>query len=828
MPLKKSQLYSSLWKSCDELRGGMDASQYKDYVLTLLFVKYVSDKYAGDPFATIQVPEGGSFSDMAPLKGDPEIGDKMNKIVAQLAEANDLKGVIDQADFNDEAKLGRGKEMVDRLSKLVAIFEGIDLRANRGAEGDDLLGDAYEYLMRHFAVQSGKAKGQFYTPAEVSRVMAKIVGAGAAQSQSETVYDPTCGSGSLLIKVADEAPRGLTIYGQEIDNATAALARMNMILHDHESAEIWQGNTLADPHWKTDTALKTFDFVVANPPFSQKNWTNGVTVKDDPYKRFEYGAPPAGNGDYAFLLHILKSMKSTGKAAVILPHGVLFRGNAEANIRRELVRRGFIKGIIGLPPNLFYGTGIPACIVVLDKEGAQARRGIFMLDASKGFRKDGAKNRLRERDIHRIVTTFNAMREIPGYARMVPLSEIEANDYNLNLPRYIDSSDPEDLQDLAGHLYGGIPERDVDALADYWEALPAMRQSLFAPGDRPGYLTVQAAPREVRPTILGHPDFDAFRAAARAPFEAWAEVQRPRLLAWKKDDRPKALIPTLSEDLLARYADTPLLDPYDLYQRLMDYWDETMQDDAYLVAADGWFTAAQPRALMKDPKDKKYLETADLTAGKKKYKMDLVPPDLLARRFYPAQVERLGELQAKAEAASAELDAFVEEHGGEEGLLSEALSETGRLTKTALNARLKETWGEPDLAEEEAVLRQAHGLLEAKTEADKALKEAQKALDEKVLARYDEMTEGEIKTLVVDDKWLAALKEAVEEEIGRVAQRLASRVQELAERYAEPLPQIEAEVATLRAKVAAHLEKMGFAAVESAEVESGKRGVTTP
>lgn len=399
MAIKKSELYSSLWQSCDELRGGMDASQYKDYVLTLLFVKYVSDKYAGNRNALIVVPEGGSFADMLKLKGDKEIGDKINTIIGRLAEENDLKGVIDVADFNDEDKLGRGKEMVDRLSKLLAIFNDIDLRANR-AEGDDLLGDAYEYLMRHFATESGKSKGQFYTPAEVSRIMAKVLGISRDTRQDQTVYDPTCGSGSLLLKVADEAPRGLSIFGQEMDNATSALARMNMILHDAPTAEIWHANTLASPHWKhKDGSLKTFDFVVANPPFSQKNWTSGLDPAHDPFGRFELGAPPAKNGDYAFLLHIIKSLKSTGQGAVILPHGVLFRGGAEAAIRKNLIRRGLIKGIIGLPPNLFYGTGIPACIIVIDKEQAPTRTGIFMMDASKGYMKDGNKNRLRSHPV---------------------------------------------------------------------------------------------------------------------------------------------------------------------------------------------------------------------------------------------------------------------------------------------------------------------------------------------------------------------------------------------------------------------------------------------
>ena len=374
MAIKKNELYSSLWASCDELRGGMDASQYKDYVLTLLFMKYVSDKAKGNPYAMIEVPEGASFDDMVALKGNKEIGEKINKTIRLLAEANDLKGVIDIADFNDEDKLGKGKEMIDRLSKLVAIFEGLDLSANR-VDGDDLLGDAYEYLMRHFATESGKSKGQFYTPAEVSRILAKVIGISKQTPQDATVYDPTCGSGSLLLKASDEAgPKGLTIYGQEMDYATSALARMNMILHDNATAKIWKGNTLADPHWKdSNDNLKTFDFAVANPPFSNKNWTSGLDAANDTFDRFVWGTPPEKNGDYAFLLHIIKSLKSTGKGAVILPHGVLFRGNAEARIRENLLKQGYIKGIIGLPANLFYGTGIPACIIVIDKENAQLR-----------------------------------------------------------------------------------------------------------------------------------------------------------------------------------------------------------------------------------------------------------------------------------------------------------------------------------------------------------------------------------------------------------------------------------------------------------------------
>ena len=355
MAIKKSELYSSLWSGCDELRGGLDASQYKDYVLVLLFIKYVSDKYAGVPYAPITIPEGASFKDMVALKGKSDIGDRINKkIIAPLANANKLS---DMPDFNDPGKLGSGQEIVERLTNLIAIFENkaLDFSKNR-AEGDDILGDAYEYLMRHFATESGKSKGQFYTPAEVSRVMARIIGIGAADtSNATTVYDPTCGSGSLLLKVGDEAKARVTLYGQEKDAATSGLARMNMILHDNPTALIKQGNTLANPLFTGDDgSLKTFDYVVANPPFSDKRWRTGIDPLNDPHWRFhDFGTPPDKQGDYAYLLYIVRSLKSTGKGACILPHGVLFRGNAEADIRRNLIRKGYIKGISACLPICF-------------------------------------------------------------------------------------------------------------------------------------------------------------------------------------------------------------------------------------------------------------------------------------------------------------------------------------------------------------------------------------------------------------------------------------------------------------------------------------------
>ena len=361
MAVKKSELYSTLWKCCDELRGGMDASQYKDYVLVILFVKYISDKSRSDEGFDIDIPEGCYFEDFVALKGNPNIGEEMNKKMAALAEANQLDGVF-VADFEDDAKLGKGKDKVETLSKLIAVFqnENLDFSKNRAAD-DDLIGDAYEYLMKNFATESGKSKGQFYTPAEVSRVMAKVIGLGDARNgKKTTIYDPTCGSGSLLLRAMCETPDGATIYGQEKDNATVGLAKMNMILHNEIYADIKQGDTINDPQFKDDDQLKTFDYIVANPPFSTKSWLKSAKTEDE-YHRWgegiKIGVPPEKNGDYAFLLHIVRSLKQTGCAACILPHGVLFRGNAEAQIRKYLVaEKRYIKGIIGLPANLFYGT----------------------------------------------------------------------------------------------------------------------------------------------------------------------------------------------------------------------------------------------------------------------------------------------------------------------------------------------------------------------------------------------------------------------------------------------------------------------------------------
>jgi type I restriction enzyme M protein len=510
------------------------------------------------------------------------------------------------------------------------------------------------------------------------------------------------------------------------------------------------------------------------------------------------------------LLHILASLKSTGKAAVNLPHGVLFRGNTEADIRREIVRRGYIKGIIGLPPNLFYGTGIPACIIVLDKENAAARKGIFVIDASKGFIKDGNKNRLRAQDIHKIVDTFTRQVEIPRYSRMVPLADISdpKSDFNLNLPRYIDSTEPEDLQDIDGHLRGGIPERDIDALDRYWQVIPGVRTTLFKKADRPGYNQLKITVADIKAAIFGHAEFTVFNESVTKLFAKWKSANKPHLKGIAKGGKPKALIETLSEDLLDTFEKACLLDPYDVYQHLMDYWAEAMQDDVYMIVSDGWREAAKPRLIIED-KDKKSKEKPDFTVGKMKYKAELIPTALVIARYFAAEQAAIEKLESEVAAIEQAMEEMAEEHSGEEGLLEEAKNDKEKLTKASVTARLQEIKDDGDATDECKVLNDYLALIEKEAATSAKIKAAQESLMAKVAAQYGNLTEDEIKTLVLNDKWLTTLAATVQTELDRVSQTLTSRIRQLAERYATPVPEITGEIAKLAARVDEHLKNMG-------------------
>lgn len=806
MAIKKSELYSSLWASCDELRGGMDASQYKDYVLTMLFVKYISDKYKNDPFGAITVPQGATFDDMVALIGNPEIGDKINKeILNPIKEANKLN---EFPDFNDETKLGKGKDLVDTVSNLVRIFndDALDFSAN-SAEGDDILGDAYEFLMRHFATESGKSKGQFYTPAEVSRVLAKVIGINPNNATNQTTaYDPTCGSGSLLLKVANESGKDITLYGQEKETTTANLARMNMILHNSPTAEIVADNTLTRPAYKeADGSLKRFDYVVANPPFSLKNWSNGVSTDNDQFNRFTLGVPPEKNGDYAFLLHIIASLKSTGKAAVVLPHGVLFRGNAEGEIRKNILKKGYIKGIIGLPANLFYGTGIPACIIVLDKEHAAHRKGIFMIDASKGFVKDGNKNRLREQDIRKMTDVFAVEAEVPKYSRMVSMTEIAdaKNDYNLNIPRYIDTQEAEDIQNIEAHLKGGIPSADIDALDNYWKVFATLKKDLFT-AVRDGFYELNVPTTELKTAIYSHAEFVAFNESVNQTFHSWLAVEMQKWQALVQGADTKTVITEASQSILQAFENNSLLEAYDLYQHLMTYWNETMQDDVYSIRMDGWKAGNEyQRLVIKGKTDKNGKTKGDKEVpGLAGIEGRMISPALLVEVYFQEMQEAIRAEEAKVETAQARMTEIEEEQSSEEGLFADL----EKVNATEVNKLLKTT----DDKDAKALLKDYIAQADSIKKANAEIKKLNGDLETAVLEKYPTLSEAEIKTLVLEHKWQAYLQNALTQEQERISQNLTQRIAALAERYATTLPKLEAEVLEASGKVLAHLQKMGW------------------
>jgi type I restriction enzyme M protein len=473
----QDKINSVLWQAADTFRGKIDSSTYKDYILTMLFVKYMSDSYkekveeyskryngneerikralSRERFV---LDEESTFDYLYSKRNDPEIGEIINKALEKIENENagKLRGVFRNIDFNSEAILGKTKERNAMLRSLLEDFNQLSLRPSQ-LGNEDVVGNAYQYMIGQFASDAGKKGGEFFTPAEVSELLARLV----KPKENDRIYDPTCGSGSLLIKVAKQVPnQKVAIYGQERNGATHSLALMNMYLHGIDDAKIAWGDTLANPLHLEDGNLMKFQVIVANPPFSLEKWAMGFAGESssdkkfkmeaslDPYRRFEWGVPPASKGDYAFVQHMLYSLAEDGRMATILPHGVLFRGASEGKIRKQIIELNLLDAVIGLPENLFYGTGIPACIMVFRK--GRTRKDVLFIDASgeNHYEKGKNQNKLREQDIEKIVETYEKRETIDKYSYVATLDEIKENDYNLNIPRYVDTFEEEEPVDM--------------------------------------------------------------------------------------------------------------------------------------------------------------------------------------------------------------------------------------------------------------------------------------------------------------------------------------------------------------------------------------------
>ena len=840
MAIKKTQIYQSLWDACDELRGGMDASQYKNYILTLLFVKYVTDKYLGNPYAEITVfdkehdPEpdvdkkvGCSFNDLVELKNDSNIGEGIDKVVSRLAEANpSLKGIIDKDNyFNDTKKFGTGREMVETLTSLISIFQRPELDfKNNKAGGDDIIGDAYEYLMRKFATESGKSKGQFYTPAEVSRVLTLILELDKVNRNNYknglSIYDCSCGSGSLLIRAMDALQNKVknisSGYGQEKDTITAGLAKMNAVLHNKATIEIRDGNTFSDPKFKendNEEELKTFNFIVANPPFSLKNWTKGYK---DYGRLLDYQEPPKKNGDYAWVLHIIKSLKSNGRASVILPLGVLSRGNAEYNIRKKIIDKGLIKGIIALPANLFYGTGIPACILVLDKQDASNRDGIFMIDATKGFKKDGNKNRLREEDIYRITNTFvNRIEDDKTYARFVGFDEIKnQNDYNLNISRYIENSNAEENQDIEGHIKGGIPDSDIDRFNVYFDEFANLKSSLFN-NLRSGYKELKVNKEDIREVIHKDVDYIEYQNKFNKIIKSYRKLAFEILNNIDNSVDTKELIKLLSEKLISDFAKLSLLNKYDCYEVLLQYWNEVMNDDVLVVKLNGFEFAKSIEKQYKELKKKKN-ENDDKKTTKDKQVLGfdglLIPKELVINEFFLKEKNNIEEINNQIQKLEEEIEEMIND--AEEDCSLYDIIVDGKIKETDLKAKIKELEKEADIKGDDKtdydLLIKYKNCIDGRKEKVTELKNKGKELEDLVFKKYDKLTIDEIKELLINKKWLDSIEKGLTEYYQTLSEKLTEGIETIVDRYEETFIDIEAKLKNDEKLVLKDLKTMGF------------------
>lgn len=812
MAVKKSALYSALWKSCDELRGSMDASQYKDYVLVMLFWKYISDKQKSDPYA-IKVPKGCSFDDIAKLKNQAGIGDQLNKKLEEIAKVYNLGiGFFSNADFNNEDKLGKGKDLVDTVSNLIGIFQkpALDFSSNRAAD-DDLIGDAYEYLMRNFATQSGKSKGQFYTPAEASRLAAKLINIEADTRQLITIYDMAAGSGSLLLRAADESRAGMTaIYGQEKDLSTLNMAKMNMIIHGMDNYDLRLGDTLNAPHHLEDSNTRDgFDYCVANPPFSLKGWQKSAQ-DDDLFSRWskndkKIGLPPSGNGDYAFLLHLIRSTAPNGKAACFLPHGVLFRGGEEAKIRQNIINNHYISGIIGLPPNIFYGTGISACIIIIDKSIIKESKGIYMIDAKEGFRKDGAKNRLREQDIRRIIDVWRAKEEVPYFSRMVSYEEIASQEYNLNITRYITPRESDVPHDLYAHLHGGIPEADLAMLERLWEVCPTLYDRLLQPATVEGYVEpTPLASEDIEKAITTDGSYKTQKALYRTAFGEWRLVLEEQMKEIKIGCMPKQIISQLSDSILGTFqAHHTLVDPYEVYDALMEYWEETMQDDLYLISRDGWRVSAEV-PLGKNNTPRKTYSYDQLVC-------DLLPTTVVARVVFSHLLEKIEELERQIGEKEEEISELIAE---DEELFDRALNDKDQVVEKNVRALYKEGakkgMEKEQTPEELEAWKRYVALADEKKKYNNALKATIKELTQELELLYPKLSEREIQDMVLHHKWLTEISNRLDSLMDSSLQSAITNLQELSDRYKNTLSELEKTAEESQRVVLNDLKKLGF------------------
>ena len=812
MALKKSEIYGTLVKCANKLRSnsGIGAESFKNYVLILLFLKYISDRKKSGETDGLEIPDGCSFDDIATFKvnGKGEdnaksLGDKINKSIAAIAERNNLEDIINitDHDFCDK-KLGSPEESNKLIKELVAAFqdEGLDFSKNRAAD-DDLIGDAYEYLMRNFASLAGKDKGQFYTPTEVSRLMACLIGIDVDERLKITAYDPTCGSASLLLRVKAAAKHKVTLFGQDIDPANLELSHLNAFIHGCNTPDIRLGDTLNSPKHVKNGELETFDYVVSNPKFSLHNWMNGA-LENDVYGRWnnEIGVPPQQYGDFAFLLHCIKSLKHDGKCAIILPNGVLTRGGSEAKLRKWIIEQKLLSGVIAFPQNAFFGTSIAGNVLIIDKTHRQD--GVFFIDASDlGYKDADSKIRLREQDIKRIIDVWRVRKDVPHFAHLssyekkklegdkVAMYEIERNNFALNLALYVTPVDKETHQNIEAHLHGGLPSTDIERMQNYWDVCPTLRNALFK-HKRAGFEQLAIAKKDISKSIVENDSFMQQSAKFNKCLSQWCSDVKNSMLSIDKGNDPKTIIATWGQSILDKFRKCKsLVDAYDVYDKLMIYYNESLQDDLYIISNGGWVP------VLNIPQ-KKTVKWFDLSC-------DLLPVSVVIEHCLPDIKKELDqnddilvELQEKMKEFREDNDEDFVESDFFFGKLNDA--NLKKALKGNASAKQKELWTiYQSMMNEEKVLKKNISATSAK-------------LLKSIIQIYGELNEVSVKQIIVEHKWQAELIKMIRKEMQTATHELTSKVEALSSRYEYTMNALSQKFEKKESSIINHLHKMGF------------------
>lgn len=836
--MNKQQLANKIWASANKMRSKIDANEYKDYILGLIFYKFLSDNEVN-----YLLKDGWSVDELVYLKEDydnedsVEIIDYCKNNIGYFIEYNNLFSTWLQPDSNfTVADLSVALNSFDRLvsPNYKPVYDGIfktlqaglsklgenpasQTRALKdliklikdiptdGSQDYDVLGYVYEYLIGNFAANAGKKAGEFYTPHEVAILMSEIVAEHHKDKQQIEIYDPTSGSGSLLITIGKSVGRHIAdknrvkYYAQELKENTYNLTRMNLVMRGIQPSNI---NTRCadslDEDWplsKADSEIGQplyVDAVVSNPPYSQ-HWDPTDREMDARFK--DYGVAPKSKADYAFLLHELHHLKPDGILTIVLPHGVLFRGGEEEQIRRNLIEKNNIDAIIGLPANIFFGTGIPTLIMVLKQH--RENDDVLIIDASKGFVKDGKQNKLRASDIKKVADTVRDRKTILGFSRTVSRDEIRQNAYNLNIPRYVDSSDEVEHYDIYATMFGGIPNAEIDLLQKYWDALPSLRADLFAPeADKP-YSLLRS--EDTKSIIEQNADVMAFKEQFAKAFDGFADAMHQRLIDGVMTIHELQAQDEIALDIFARLGDIPLVDKYAAYQALADQW-QMITSDVETIQQDGIAAVREVETAYKMvKKSDEELEVPDGLKGR------IIPFELVQQHKFQAEMQGIEALQSRMEAIGGELDEIRDSFTDEESEAYLDSEKDNAFNKSAIKADAKP---KADVeSETKEKLKQIVKLWDEQTKTNKQIKADKQALIDKTVEAIEQFTDEEAAEFL-HLKWIEPVCQGIDAALTSVLSALESQVHSLSEKYAVSYQQIGTEMAAAQGELSSLVSQL--------------------